>query len=174
MDEFFEEDDEGKSKTQLKKEMLALQELGEALVALPEATVRQFPLDDKLLDAILEAPRIKKHGARRRHFQFIGKLMRNSDHEAIASAYDTYVDEQKNSARKFHQVEYWRDQLILGDADSLQRFLQTYPHCDRQQLMQLIRNCQKEQSQEKNLGGSKKLFRFLRELILNHAEEDNS
>ncbi len=159
-------EEEGKSKTQIKKDMLALQELGEAIANLSQNEIEKLPLDGKLRDAILESEQIKKHGARRRHFQYIGKLMRKSNHEEIAEAYEHLQIQQKSAARKFHLVEEWRDRLISGEDLDLKRFFESYPHCERQQLMQLIRNCQKERDLNKNLGANKKLFRFLREQII--------
>lgn len=165
MDEF-EFEEEGKSKTRLKKEMLALQELGVALTKLSPEKLALIPMSDSLRTAIGEASAIKKNGAIRRYMQFIGKLMRNDDSDAIVAAYEEMQINERNAARKVHLVEEWRDALILGDKEKLDHFLELYPHCDRQQLNQLIRNSQKEATQQKNLGSSKKLFRFLRDLII--------
>ena len=68
--------DEIVSKTKRKQEMHALQALGVALVALPEAQLRAMGLPGALELAIFEAKRIKSHGARRRQMQYIGRLMR--------------------------------------------------------------------------------------------------
>jgi len=79
-----EEDLEGKSKTQLKKEMLELQDLGETLTQLPQQLLDQCHLPEGLLNAIAEYKRIpNRRGARKRQLQFIGKLMRKVDIEPI-------------------------------------------------------------------------------------------
>lgn len=169
MDEFdFEE--EGKSKTQLKKEMLALQKIGTELTKLPPDKLARIPLDEKLHHAVLETANIKKHGALRRHMQFIGRLMRESDSEAIIAAYETLQQSESNAARKIQQVEDWRDALIEEGKPKIEDLLQLYPHADRQQLNQLVRNCQKDidqqSGQQKNSGSKRKLFLFLRDLII--------
>ena len=74
------------SKTQLKKAMHELQELGEALVTLPDDRVAMLALPDSLLSAVQEFRRTRSHEGRRRQMQFIGKLMRRIDPEPIRQA----------------------------------------------------------------------------------------
>lgn len=80
-------DDTKPSKSARKREYLALQKLGEDLIPLLESDLRAMGLDEELLDAILDAKRMKKHGALRRQRQYIGKLMgRLDDPESIRAA----------------------------------------------------------------------------------------
>ena len=74
------------SKSAKKREYLALQKLGEELLSVKESDLLSMQLDDELLEVILEARRIKSHGALRRQKQFIGKLMRGIDPEPIRAA----------------------------------------------------------------------------------------
>ena len=74
------------SKSARKREYIALQRLGEELLTVKEPDLLGMQLDDELLDAVLEARRIKAHGALRRQKQYIGKLMRNIDPEPIRAA----------------------------------------------------------------------------------------
>lgn len=67
------------SKSARKREYLALQKLGEELIPLLESDLRAMNLDDDLLDAVLEAKRLKKRGALRRQKQYIGKLVGRLD-----------------------------------------------------------------------------------------------
>jgi len=150
-----------KSKTRLKKEMLALQALGEKLIALSPVQQAKIPLDSTLREAIEEAPRITHHSGRKRHLQFIGKLMRGADGEAIAEAYDNIMAGQHQSVRQQHQMEAWRDRL-LSDSQALPEFIEQFTNCDRQQLRQLIRASQKERSQSKPPANARKLFKFIR------------
>ena len=55
-------EDQLPSKTQRKKEMHALQELGEALIGLSREQLRRMPIPEALLAAVLEAQRITSHG----------------------------------------------------------------------------------------------------------------
>lgn len=80
-------DDTKPSKSARKRAYLALQKLGEELITLREPDLQSLPLDEELLDAVLEARGIKAHGALRRQKQYIGKLMgRIEDPELIRQA----------------------------------------------------------------------------------------
>lgn len=76
-------DDLKPSKSARKREYLALQKLGEELITLKESELASLPLDENLLEAVLEARQMKAHGALRRQKQYIGKLMRHVDPEPI-------------------------------------------------------------------------------------------
>jgi ribosome-associated protein len=74
------------SKSARKRDYLARQKLGEELIPLQEADLHAMGLDEDLLNAVLEAKRMKKHGALRRQKQYIGKLMGRIDPEPIREA----------------------------------------------------------------------------------------
>ncbi len=104
--------DERPSKSQLKREMHALQALGERLIAMNEAERARFPLSDELLAAIEETGRIRAREARRRHMQYVGKLMRREDLDGIRAVFDELDREQLQRDHAFHRLEKWRDRLI--------------------------------------------------------------
>ena len=74
------------SKSARKRAALALQKLGERLVGMRSEDVAQLPLSEPLLDAISEARRLRSHGALSRQYQYIGRLMRDLDVEALEAA----------------------------------------------------------------------------------------
>ena len=76
-------DDLKPSKSARKREYIALQKLGEELITLKQSDLDQLPLDETLLEAIIEAQQMKAHGALRRQKQYIGKLMRHIDPEPL-------------------------------------------------------------------------------------------
>lgn len=162
----FDDFPEEKSKSQVKREMDALQELGKRLTQLNAEQLDQVPMPDTLDGAIREYQRLKKGEALRRQLQYIGRLMRKLEEdevEAIAHAINCFDASQVEHAHRFHQIENWRDRLLC-DKTALTDYMGQYPEADAQHLRQLIRNAQKEQSQQKNLGGVRKLFRYLREI----------
>jgi ribosome-associated protein len=71
------------SKTQRKREAQALQTLGVQLVALAAARLVQLALPEALYEAVLAAQRMRSHGARTRQLQYIGKLMRQLELDAL-------------------------------------------------------------------------------------------
>ena len=79
-------DDRRPSKTERKKAVHALQDLGVELVALSEEQLAAIELPERLRDAVLEAQRITSREARRRQLQYIGKLMRKVDAAPIRAA----------------------------------------------------------------------------------------
>ena len=81
-------DDTKPSKSARKRAYLALQKLGERLIPLQDADLRAMGLDEELLEAVLEAKQMRKHGALRRQKQYIGKLMSRTDPEPIRAALD--------------------------------------------------------------------------------------
>ena len=79
------------SKSQKKRDALKLQAIGVQLVALPLSKLDALPLPDNLRQAILDAKKMKSHGAVRRQHQLIGKLMLRADSQAIINAYESLM-----------------------------------------------------------------------------------
>lgn len=155
--------DERPSKSQLKREMQALQALGEQLIAMKDSERARFPLSDDLLRAIEETGRIRAREARRRHMQYVGKLMRREDLDGIQAVFDAMEREQLRRDHTFHRLEAWRDRLIdEGDA-AIEPLLDEYPTIDRQALRQLIRNARRERELQKPPTNARRLFKLLRE-----------
>lgn len=71
------------SKSARKREVIALQKLGEELIRLKESDLDGLSLDDDLREAVMAARQIRAHGALRRQKQYIGKLMRHIDPEPL-------------------------------------------------------------------------------------------
>lgn len=163
--EEFDEFDDVKSKTRVKKEMLALQNMGVSLLELTETQLESLELSETTYVAIQNCKRIKSNSALKRQKQFIGKLMRKEDTDAIAQRLDEIHNEQNRQIRQHHVVENWRDELIDGDQEKLSAFIDQYPHCDRQQLRQLLTKIKKEKSQDKPPASARKLFKLIRETL---------
>ena len=130
--------DEGPSKSELKRRMTALQELGVALTRLSERELSQIPVEDeRLRQAIAEARRITTRSARRRHLQLIGKLMRDIDPAPIQSALDTLYRGHQAETDRFHELEALRDDVLARGDAGVQAVMERWPHADRQQLRQV-------------------------------------
>lgn len=159
------DDSELLSKTEKKKMMHALQQLGEQLVALSDADLAKVPIDDATLDdAIHTARRIKSREGKRRQMQYIGKLMRNIDTAAIEDALIAIEQGQKALARQFHELEALRDEVAAKGHDGVELVLQRFPDADRQRLRQLLMQIGKDAAANKPPAAKRKLFKYLREL----------
>lgn len=152
------------SKSQRKREMHLLQALGERLVELKPEQISEIPLGTALLEALREMGRIKGREARRRQLQYIGRLMRLEDGDAIAAALERLKAGGIEQTRRLHQLERWRDRLIEQDDGALEELLAAHPGTDRQQVRQLVRSARKERKLNRPPAASRKLFRYLRSL----------
>jgi ribosome-associated protein len=165
MSEFLDDDFSGeKSKSQIKRELHALQDLGERLTTLKPDVLAKLPLTDALQRALAEAPKHKAHIARKRHLQYIGKLMREQDVEAIVSLIDQLDSSTREYNERFHALERWRDRLIEGGDTALESFVVEYPDTDRQHLRGLIRHAQHEAAHNKPPAAARKVFKYIRDL----------
>ena len=158
--------DELPSKTQRKKQMLALQDLGAELVALNEDQLIAMALPENLHDAVLETRRISKFEARRRQLQYIGKLMRTIDPEPVRARIDAWKTKSREHTAQLHLIERWRERLLADDA-ALGELVVAYPHADAQQLRALVRNAQRERPLGAPPRSYRALFQALREIISN-------
>jgi len=158
-------DDAAKSKTKIKQEMHYLRVLGKKLVDLNASQLKKIPMSEDLEKAIADAHKIRQREATRRHRQYIGKLLRNEDVDAIEQILELLDSSSLLHAQALHQTETLRDQLISDNNDALTHFIDTHSKADVPHLRQLIRNAKKELSSEKNRGHAKKLFRYLKELL---------
>ncbi|KGE03218.1 ribosome biogenesis factor YjgA [Pseudohaliea rubra] len=165
MDDAPDDADEAPSKSALKREMTARQNLGEALCALSPRELAAIPIEDPALaQAIAESRNITSRSARRRHLQFIGKLMRTVDPAPLQAGLDGLYRQRAENAAQHHELEALRDTLIdRGDA-GLPAVLERFPEADRQHLRQLLRQARREQEAQRPPAAARKLFRYLREL----------
>ena len=139
------------SKTDLKRESTELQKVGEALLELRADLLERLALPEQLMDALAEGKRITNFEGKRRQLQFVGKLMRKLDDQALQSVRDA-LDEQHNGSAQvtlaLHQAEQWRDKLIAGD-DALAQWTKQYPQTETQQLRALVRQARKDHQPDK-------------------------
>lgn len=164
MSEYLDDFSGEKSKTQIKRELHALQDLGQRLTTLKLDLLNKLPLTDELRRALAEAPKHTANAAKKRHVQFIGRLMRDQDVEAILTLLDQLDASTRQYNERFHNLERWRDRLLNGTDDTLEKFVSEYPEADRQHLRQLIRQGQHELAQNKPPAASRKIFKYIREL----------
>ena len=154
------EEQEYKSKSQVKRELQALRDLGRELVELPQRMLDKISLDDELRDAILEAKRYKRE-ARRRQIQHIGVLMREVDAEFIKKSLQDLKKPHQREVQAFQEIETWRDSLLAGDMNTLAELGERFPDFDRQHVKQLLRNAKKEREHDKAPKSARALFRYL-------------
>ena len=153
------------SRTKRKHDDLALQDLGEELVAVGEDKLAELDLPERLRDAIMHARSISKFGALRRQMQYIGRLMREEgDAETIRTRLDAWKGISVAETALLHLIERWRVRL-LNDEKALEELIAEYPRADIQQLRSLMRNAKREAEAGRPPKSFRELFQVLREVI---------
>lgn len=167
------EADEPPSKSARKRQMHRLQALGESLLNLSDRQLAHMPIEEQqLLSAIQECRQIRSNSARKRHLQFIGKLMRSIDTTPIEQALTTLHDSKQQSAFAFHRLEQLREDILAAGPDGAELAMARFPEADRQHLRQLVLQHQREIQRQKPPAASRKLFRYLKELQETYGESN--
>jgi ribosome-associated protein len=152
------------SKSQRKRDLHALKDLGIRLLEFSDDSLRQLDIPDTLLEALLEARRITSNNARKRQLAYIGKLMKEIDPAPVQAAIAARDHQHDTATREFHLLESLRDQLLLQGDDALPAVLAHFPRGDRAYLRKLARQARREQETRQPPRAARLLFRYLREL----------
>ena len=161
-----DEEQQSVSKSEIKRELLTLQLLGERLVKLSPQQWEPFGFSQTMMEALEESRRIKSHNAMRRHVRRLGKLLRNEDAVLVQKLFGRMDNEHLDDTDRFHRLEQWRERLLTEGDTALQALLEIAPEADRQHLRQLIRKGHREREQEQSPAAQRKLFKYLKELAL--------
>jgi len=152
------------SKSQRKRDMIALKDLGEELTRLSDAVLAKYELPEFLVDAIDKYKALpNKHGAQRRQIQYIGKLMRELDEDLVSRLNSQIFENVALAKRNFHNLELLRDKLLEGGKDELAEYVSANPEVDIQLLNQLLRQASKEREQNAAPAAARRLFQLLRD-----------
>ena len=172
----FEQEYDRPSKSQLKREMTALQKLGEELIAESRDRVKRVPMPEDVREAILICQQIKDHEGRRRQTQYVGKKMRTLEEHEIADiqkTLDSWRGLSKSDTAAMHALERHRDRLIKDDG-ALTTLLAQHPDLDVQHTRTLIRNARKEQAENKPPKAYREIFQLLKQLQKPNADDGDA
>ncbi len=152
------------SKSQRKRDMTALQELGERLVELSPEQLDSLPLEEFLRDAVDEARRITAHEGRRRQMQYVGRLMREVDPEPIRQALALFDGRSREHAMLEKLIERWRVRL-MAEEGALSALEADYPDLDWTTLRELVTEARAEVARGRVPRRHREIFRELRRRI---------
>ncbi|MGX5913143.1 ribosome biogenesis factor YjgA [Aliidiomarina sp. Khilg15.8] len=154
------------NKTQIKRQMDALHKVAQRLVDLSDGSTKKMPIDDELQSAIQLARRIRNtREGFRRQLQLITKLLREANHEEIEASLNNLQRSGDQENALFHELERWRERIINDGDSAIQEFIVTHPNAERQKLRQLVRQIEKEKTQEKPPAAYRELFKYLRSCV---------
>lgn len=165
-------DDTRPSKTRLKQHSHELQTLGVAVAALSDERLARIVMPDALREAIELYRKTRSHEGRRRQMQYVGKLMRSADEQALREAVAEASIGSARETLRLHEAEQWRDALI-ADEDAFTRFAARHPGVDLQQLRALARQARKDAPSPEAVPGQgprhgrayRELFRSVRDAL---------
>jgi len=167
--------DYGPSRTQQRREALAVLELAGQLVELPPTRLAKLDLPDDVRDEIANVQRIASHIARKRQLAFLAKLMRRHDDEAFATAraeLGENRDKQRQETAAMHRLEAMRNRLLVEDEAALSELIAEHPQVDRQHLRSLVRQARIEKDTPgKPPRAYREIFQLLRDLQAGDASE---
>jgi len=140
---------DGPSRSQVRREALAVRFLAIEIGELSPAARAKLPLPEELVEGMEELDRIKHKNARKRHIGFLTKKMRKIDIAPIEAAMEMQRQTARANSYVHHSIENWRDRLMGVDEQpnpkaALTDFLNEYPHAERQSLAQLQRKVLQE------------------------------
>ena len=169
------------SKTQIKQAMHSLQDLGAALMELPEAKLKRIEMDENLRDALDELRRLTSHSARKRQVQYVGKLLRSVDVTPLRRALDDQRQGHARTVRALQDMERWRDRLLANDK-GLADWIVAHPTCDTPEFRALLAKARAEYDEFRSAGQApgaaatkgkyyRELFQRIRALLQAPAEK---
>jgi len=95
--------------------------------------------------------------------QFIGKMLRQDDQEAIAAALGTVSGVVDARAVLLQQVERWRTRILDEGDQAIAEFAEAFPAADRQRLRTVTRQISAAPPEsDKAKRARKELFKLMR------------
>jgi ribosome-associated protein len=115
------------SRSQRKRDSAALQKTAEELTRLAPGQWQALPLTPDLLEALQLWRRIGDREGRRRQLQYLGRLMREADGAAIASALAALREGKTRESALLRHTERLREELIRADRSGREKLLARWP-----------------------------------------------
>ncbi len=161
------------SKSQRKRAMQMLQDIGTQLVELDTERLTDIGLPEALHEAVIEAQHIRDFEGRRRQLQYIGKLMRAVDPAPIQAHLERWRGKAGAHTALQHLAERWRERLLTEDAALALFAAEFSAHSARsnlQRLRALVASVKRDQAAGRAPKNYRELFRAIR-MIVEPAED---
>jgi ribosome-associated protein len=171
-----DEEDYGPSRTQQRREALAVLALASQLVAMQPTRLAKLELPDDVREEITRTRNITAHIAHKRQLAFLAKVMRRYDDEVFASVraeLGENREKQRQENAAMHRLEAMRDRLINEDEAALSELIAEHPQVDRQHLRSLVRKARIEkETPNKPPRAYREIFQLLKELAGSQSDDD--
>lgn len=144
--------------------MQDLQDLGEKLSEMSRARIDVLDVSETLRQALRDMAGIHSHEGRRRHAQYIGRLMRGVDPAPLQEALLEASGDSRAAVARMHHLEDLRTALLADDA-KLTELVSAHPGADVQELRQMVRAARAEQAASRPPRHYRALYQRLKELL---------
>lgn len=163
-----DETDYGPSRTQQRREALAVLTLAGQLMELPPSRLAKLDMPEDVRREIDITRRITSHGARKRQLAFLAKVMRRygeDEFAAVRAELGENREKQRQENAVMHRLESMRDRLIAEDESALSELINEHPQVDRQHLRSLVRQARIEkETPNKPPRAYREIFQLLKDL----------
>ncbi len=170
-----DETDYGPSRTQQRRDALAVLSLAAQLVELQPSRLAKLELPEDVLQEVATTRRITSHIARKRQLAFLAKLMRRHGEEAFAAAraeLGENRERQRQENAAMHRLEALRERLLEDDESALSGLIEQYPEVDRQHLRSLIRQARSERAGNKPPKAYREIYQLLKQLADSNSDSE--
>jgi len=159
--------DYGPTRTQQRKDALAVLALANQLMELPPSKLAKLDLPEDVEREIANTRRITAHVARKRQLAFLAKVMRRHDvsvFDGVRAVLGENRDLQRQETAAMHRLEAIRDRLLADPDNAMSEVIELYPNVDRQHLRSLVRQAKIEKDGNKPPRAYREIYQLLKEL----------
>lgn len=174
-----DEEEYGPSRTQQRRDALAVLTLAKQLIELPPSKLAKLELPDDVHREVDITRRMTSHVAKKRQLAYLAKIMRRFEETDFAKAraeLGENREKQRQETAAMHRLESSRDRLIDDTDDTeLAAVIARHPDIDRQHLRSLIRQARIEKTTpNKPPKAYREIFKILKELQAEAADDSEA
>ncbi len=163
-----------RSRTSMKRERVenekALTDLVTDLLELNEGAWEALEVPPRAIETLLDARKMKSHGARARHMRLIRATLRGGDWLELRRRIDLRRMGIVAAAPQ-EDIAHWTEHLMIHGDAGLARFVETYPDTDRKRLRQVLRNVRAAPEQKR--GKMRLTLEQALQHIINQAKDED-
>ncbi len=160
--------DYGPSRTQQRREALAVLALATQLVELQPSRLARLDLPDDVRREVDITRHTPSHVAHKRQLAFLAKIMRrydDADFAAVRAELGENREKQRAETAAMQRLEALRERLLSDDAGALSELIAAHPQVDTQHLRSLIRQARSEKdTPNKPPRAYREVFQLLKDL----------
>lgn len=148
----------------MKRAARETRELGEQLLCLAEQELESLGLDERLVDAVDQARRIKSREALRRQKQYIARLLMSVDTAPIRALVERREASERRHKKRFRSAERWRDRLVRERHAALAAF-ESAAGREQPDVLDLLDALERSGSDREEKGIRRSIFRAVFEAL---------